>query len=87
MSCPHCGCRMLSKDPSRRRSLICSDCGHPMTEHLSISRSQRGWRDLAAITLVLSISFSAFGMTTMKTALVGDQEGLLAPSLNEESGE
>ena len=87
MSCPHCGCRILSKGASSHRSLICSDCGHPMTDHLKISRPQRRWSDLAAVTLVLAISFSAFGMTTMKTALVGDQEGLLAPSLNEESGE
>jgi DNA-directed RNA polymerase subunit RPC12/RpoP len=87
MSCPHCGCRMLSKESSRHRSLICSDCGHPMTEHLRISRPERGWRDLAAIALVVGMGFSAMGLTTLKTALVDSPQGLLAPAHRQASAE
>jgi len=78
---------MLSRHPSRQPSLICSDCCYPMTDHLKTSRPQRSWADLAAVTLVVGIGFSAMGLTTMKTALVGSPEGLLAPADRQASAE
>jgi hypothetical protein len=58
-----------------------------MAEHLGISRPERGWRDLAAIVLVVGMGFSAMGLTTLKTALLDSPQGLLAPAHRQASAE
>ena len=58
-----------------------------MSEHLRISRPQRGWRELAAIALVVGMGFSAMGLTTMKTALVDSPQRLMAPAHRQASAE
>ena len=81
MGCPHCGCRLVSRQPANPSGVICSDCGHPMTTHLRSLRPQPSWGDLGAMGMVLLIGFSALGLTTVKTVIIGQQEG--APSAAE----
>lgn len=73
MGCPLCGCRLLSKQASSRSEVICSDCGHPMTGHLRSLRPQMRWGDLGAMGMVIAISFSALGLTTVKTVIISHQ--------------
>ena len=74
MGCPHCGCRLVSRQPASRSEVICSDSANPMTAHLRSQRPRRLWGDLGAMAMVLAIGFSALGLTTVKTVIISQQE-------------
>ena len=63
MGCAKCGGRMLTKVGRRKPMLICSDCGHPISDNatperrrlmLSSARLMAGLLAVASLTLVLS---------------------------------
>ncbi len=87
MGCPHCGCRLVSRQPASRSEVICSDCAHPMTAHLRSQRPRRQWGDLGALALMLAMGFSALGLTTVKTVIISHKDGGPAAVEQPHSGE
>jgi hypothetical protein len=74
MPCPRCGCRLVSP---ASQGLVCTDCGHPMDDHLAREQPSWNWRQLGAAAAVVVIGLSAMALLLFSDALTGNE--LLEP--------
>lgn len=78
MSCPKCGCRLLTKVGRSKKMLICSDCSHsrePSCDQLPLQ-----WRQLSTLMFVLMVA----GVAVFQTLVSGMVSSMSTP-LNRES--
>lgn len=60
MGCAKCGCRMLTKVGRSKPMLICTDCGHPISEvddHKNRQRQRNGSLFMLALAAVALMAF------------------------------
>lgn len=74
MPCPRCGCRLVSP---ASRGLVCTDCGHPMDDHLAREQPPWNWRQLSAAGAVVVIGLSAIALLLFSDVL--SRKALLEP--------
>ena len=65
MTCPKCGCRMVTKVGRSTKMLICSDCGHPRAQEPAPAGRTRGW-------VLTALFLAALGSSTLAIARLSD---------------
>lgn len=76
MSCPQCGCRLVS--PSRLGSgrLICCDCGQWMDTPIRANQPLAGVRPRVVAALLLVLGLGAMGLLALRDQLSGSGSDL-----------